>query len=450
MYLFLRYLLHGDSIIPPLFGALGFMFSGYFIVHFGNLNLIAQVAWLPFIFLFYHRSLSEGRPGLALWAGVFLAIAATAGHVQPLLIIIVGLVADLAYHLGLAFVEWRAESARLSGVNDLLRAWHRPLASFVVTLLVGLGLAALVLLPAYEMAAYTLRADYNYAQASAYSLAPAQLVGLLVPGFFGRDPATHWGAWDRVEVGYVGVLALLLALFAVLVRIGGTGSARQRGSDPPEEAPSSSEGAFRFAFLAVVGLLLAMGGYTVLHGWLFGFVPGFGSMRAPARFVFLMSFALAVLAALGLDALMRGPEEEVGPALRVLLRVAPWVIGAVALFAIPLAFYAVITSQDKDPVIFARTSSAANGLVFFAGLLLAGVVLLYLRQRGTLRPVIIGALALGVLFFDLVSLGSNVDVGYEDPTQGFDHPAIVGFLQSDPELYRIDMATEHRLAPRHF
>jgi hypothetical protein len=189
-------------------------------------------------------------------------------------------------------------------------------------------------------------------------------------------------------------------------------------------------------------LLLAMGGYTILHGWLFGFVPGFGSMRAPARFVFLMSFALAALAALGLDALMRGPEEEVGPALRVLLRVAPWVIGAVALFAIPLAFYAVITSQDKDPVIFARTSSAANGLVFFAGLLIAGVVLSYLRQRGGLRPAIIGALALGVLFFDLVSLGSNVDVGYEDPTQGFDHPAIVGFLQSDPDLYRIDSRTD--------
>jgi hypothetical protein len=165
-------------------------------------------------------------------------------------------------------------------------------------------------------------------------------------------------------------------------------------------------------------------------------------MRAPARFVFIMSFALAVLAALGLDALMRGPEEEVGPALRVLLRVAPWVIGAVALFAIPLAFYAVVTSQDKDPVIFARTSAAANGLVFFTGLFMAGVVLSYLRQRGALRPAIIGALALGVLFFDLVSLGGNVDVGYEDPTQGFDHPAIVGFLQSDPDLYRIDSRTD--------
>ncbi len=451
MYLFLRYLTPGDSIIPPLFGALAFMFSGYFIIHFGNLNLIAQVAWLPFVFLFYHRSLSEGRPGLAGWAGVFLVIAASAGHVQPLLIILVSLAGDLLYHLALATAKWwRARSPRLSVAKHLLRVWYKPLASFVITLLVGLGLSALILIPAYEMTGYTLRADYDYAQASAYSLAPAQLVGTLVPGFFGRDPATHWGAWDRVEVGYVGVLTLLLAVFALLIGGRVSRSTGQQADTSPSQRLSesegmdgfSSEGIFEFALLAVVGLLLAMGGYTVLHGWLFGFVPGFGSVRAPARFVFLMSFSLATLAALGLDALMRGPEEEVGPALRVLLRVAPWIIGAVALFAIPLAFYAVIISQDKDAVIFARTSAAANGLVFFTGLLIAGVMLLYVRQRGRLRPAVIGALAIGLLFFDLASLGSNVDVGYQDPTQGFDHPAIVGFLKSDPDLYRIDARTE--------
>jgi hypothetical protein len=451
MYLFLRYLTGSDSIIPPLFGALAFMFSGYFVVHFGNLNLIAQVAWLPFIFLFYHRSLSERRPGFAVWAGGFLAIAASAGHVQPLLIIMLGLTVDLVYHLGLATARWwRAERRRASGSVDLLRVWYKPLASLVITFLVGLGLSALVLIPAYEMTGYTLRAEYNYAQASAYSLAPAQLVGALVPGFFGRDPATHWGAWDRVEVGYVGVLTLLLAVFALLLAGRVKGSLGQHADVSPSQGLGeservggfSSEANFEFLWLAVVALLLAMGGYTLLHGWLFGFVPGFGGVRAPARFVFLVSFALATLGSLGLDALMRGPEQEIGPALRVLLRVAPWVIGAVTLFAIPLAFYAVITSQDKDPVIFARTSAAANGLVFFAGLLIAGVALFFLRQRGRLRPAVFGALAVGLLFFDLVSLGSNVDVGYEDPTQGFDHPAIIDYLQSDPGLYRIDTRTE--------
>lgn len=435
MFLFLRRLLTGYPFLAPLFGAVAYMFSDYFVVHFGNLNLIAQAAWLPFIFLFFHRSLAERRPGLAVWAGLFFAVAATAGHIQPLLFITLGLGWDLVYHLGLILAEWWGEKGGKSGsVVHLLRACRSPLASWVITVVLGLGIAALVLVPAFEMMGYTLRADYNYAQASAYSLSPAQLVGLLVPGFFGRDPATYWGAWDRVEVGYVGVLTLLLALFAFLVRF-------FPGPVPPQVGWERKE-VYRFGSLAAISLLLAMGGYTVLHGWLYWLVPGFGSMRAPARFVFLLDFALATLAALGLDALLRGADEWVRPALGRIKRAAPWVIGAVVLFVLPLAFYVVITSQDKDPVIFRRAWTAANGVVFFAGLLIAGGAFFYLRGRESLHPNVLGVLAVSLLFFDLASLGSNVDVGYQDPTQNFEHPAIIRFLQSDSSLYRIDTRTD--------
>jgi hypothetical protein len=148
------------------------------------------------------------------------------------------------------------------------------------------------------------------------------------------------------------------------------------------------------------------------------------------------------LAGLGLDALLRGADEWLQPVLRRMIRAAPWVIGAVLLFALPLAFYAVITSQDKDPVIFRRVSSAANGLVFFTGLLIASGVLFYIRQRRALRPGLLGVLAVGLLFFDMASLGSGVDVGYQDPTRSFHHPAIIRFLKSDPGLYRIDTRTD--------
>jgi hypothetical protein len=467
MYLFLKGLLPARPLIvaapwlpgaPALLGALAFMFSDYFIVHFGNLNLIAQAAWLPFIFLFYHRSLAERRPGLAVWAGIFLAVAASAGHIQPVLFIVLALGWDLLYHLG---AEWAGRRAGEAGHGR--SAW--PLvATLAVTLAVGLGLAACVLLPAYEMTGYTLRADYDYAQASRYSLAPAQLVGLAVPGFFGRDPAVHWGLWDRVEVGYAGVLTLLLGVFALLshphprplspIAQGEVSSKNLEAGfkvpPSPQPSPSEGEGAdrealvgmqYRFASLAILGLLLAMGGYAALHGWLYWLVPGLGSMRAPARSVFVLDFGLAALAALGLNALLYAPGEALDRALARLLRAAPWVIGAVILFALPLAFYAVITSQDKDPVIFARVSAAANGLVFFTGLLVAGTALFYLRRREGTHPAIVGALAVGLLFFDLASLGSNVDVGRDDPTRNFDHPAALQFLKSDASLYRIDTRT---------
>jgi hypothetical protein len=164
-------------------------------------------------------------------------------------------------------------------------------------------------------------------------------------------------------------------------------------------------------------------------------------MRAPARLIFVLDFALAGLAALGLDTLLEDSQQG-RSVLKSVLRVGAWVLGAIVLFVVPLSYFAVITNQDKDPVIFARTSAAANGVVFFAGLLAASLVLLYLFQRRYFRPFFVGALAVGLLFVDLASLGSNVDVGHGDPGQAFEHPAIIDFLKSDTSLYRIDSRTD--------
>ncbi len=69
MYLCLRYLEPGRPIRVPaaLTGAIAYMFSDLFIVHFGNLNLIAVAAWLPVIFLLFWRALRTQR--LSLGAG---------------------------------------------------------------------------------------------------------------------------------------------------------------------------------------------------------------------------------------------------------------------------------------------------------------------------------------------------------------------------------------------
>ncbi len=405
---------HWPITLPSLLGAVAFMFSDFFIVHFGNLNLIAQAAWLPFVVLFFHRSLARRRLEPALWAGIFLAVCATAGHIQPLVFVVFVLTVDAGYWLVAGLLERRSEPA-----GDR-RAVVRPLLSLFLTLAIGVGLAACVLLPGYQMTQYTPRAEMGFQQASQYSLAPAQLVGLVIPGFFGRDPALHWGVWDRVEVGYAGVFTLLLAGLALLQR-----RCRQTTF---------------LAVLTALSLAIALGGYTIVFGWFYQAVPALSGIRAPARYIFVFDFGLAALAAFGLHRLMRDDEKNKA-LLAGVLRWAPWVLGAIVFFLLPLFFYAVILSQDKDAVIFARASAAANGAVFFAGLLLAGFLLLWARQRHRLSGTLLGILALALVFFDLASLGSNVDVGQDDPTRGFDHPAIVAFLKTDVDLYRIDSRT---------
>ena len=146
-------------------------------------------------------------------------------------------------------------------------------------------IAALALIPAYDMTPYTVRRDFSYEEASRFDIPPAALVGLLVPGVFGRGPAGHAAPWDRVEVGYIGVLPLVLAALALILR-------RDRRIPP-------------LAAIAGVGLLLALGRHAMLHGWFYWLIPGFDKIRVPARSIVLLDFGLAALATLGLDTLLR-------------------------------------------------------------------------------------------------------------------------------------------------
>ena len=53
------------------------------------------------------------------------------------------------------------------------------------------------------------------AQASDFSIPPAGLVSIVAPGFFGRGTGPFWGPWTGTEMGYVGILPLVLVSGAV-------------------------------------------------------------------------------------------------------------------------------------------------------------------------------------------------------------------------------------------
>lgn len=392
-----------------LAGAAAFMFSDLFVTHFGNLNMIASAAWLPLIFCLFRRALDEKRFALAAGAGVLLGFAALAGHVQPLLYTVLALGLYFLYHAyGHRQSNWRA----LLGTISL----------FAVTMIVALGVAAPALFPSYEMSRLSLRAGLTYQDASQYSLPPAALVGLLVPGIFGRGPSGYWGPWPRVEVGYVGILALLLAGLALLLR---------------------RDNVTRFlALLAVLALFLALGNFTILHGWLYRFVPGFNMIRAPARFIYLLDFALAALAALGLDVLLRPIPRSSRHTWCQVLRCSPLLVLSVALIVLPVTYATLLYSQDKAPEIFARLLTGTSGIVFALLLLGCGVAILHLRGRHRVHQFTLGLIVFVLILFDLASLGAYTELEFNDPTAGFEHPAAIAFLKNDPEYYRIDTRTE--------
>ncbi len=392
-------------------GGIAFAFSDLFIIHFGNLNLIAVAAWLPLVFLLYHRALVDRRLGLAAGAGVALGVAFLAGHFQPFLFIMLFLGLYFLYRARLTYRE-----------SDGLRFLAFPLAVLVLTTAVALGIAAPILLPSAEMSQHTIRSAVNYDLAREYSLPPAKWIGMLIPSFFGRAPDQHWGFWSRVEVGYLGILPLILALLGVsLVR---------------ERLPRFLAGA------ALLALLLAAGGYGILHGWLFQFVPGFDKVRAPARLILLMDFSLALLAGLGLNALLSKLTLSRQRTLERMLRAMLWVVGGLTIVAAPLMYHALLMSQDRDVRIYWQVSYITNGVAFFLFLLVASVALLHALRSDWLSRGTFAVLAVGLIVVDLFGLGAYIDLGYDDPTANFDHPAAIAFLKSDPDLFRIDTRTD--------
>ena len=384
-----------------LFGAAAFALSDVFFTHFGNLNLIAGASWLPLVLL----GVRLGGVGGVLLGAAALALSALAGHTQPLVMILLAIIVYGAVALG----GWLIRRIRQSKSNDASHNLKPALFALIGIPLLGLGMAALVLLPAFELTQLTRRAGLTYAEAAAFSLPVQALIGIVAPHLHGRGPAGFWGSWPRVEVGYLGVFPLLLAA------VGLTRSRR----------------AVFWAALTILAIALALGPATPLHGLFYQWVPGMAQLRAPARLMLLADFGLAGLAALGLDTLVQRPRPWLG-----------WLaVGAAAVLATALLFaYSHLAAVGKPTA--AQLVVARNAL--WAGLALLGIdaVVILLGVYGKLRGTLLVALILGLLAVDLVGQGIGVDVGRSDPTANYDHPAAVDFLNQDASLYRLEVRGE--------
>ena len=380
-----------------LAGALAFMLSDVFITHIGNLNLIAVAAWLPLAFLGLHRAIFAAQPllrvGWAAFGGAALGTAALAGHGQMTFL--------SAVFLG-SYALYQTVAAR--------RGWALPLLALLGV--VAVALAGISLFPAAGTLSQTLRAEFDYARSTNYALPPRALLGLFAPDFYGRG-AAFWGDWLRVEVGYVGVLTWFLAAAAFALR-------------PRRQT-------LFFVLAGLLFLLLALGPATPLYPALARLLPAI-PFQVPARFVLLLGFCLAALAALGLQALLDRAPWPAGRARGLLLGTAVAALAVVALL--------LFTRAQQVTVEPERAAQMARATLAFGGLAVAGWLLLAGGLSRRLPGAALAGLALALLFADLYGLGRYVEIDWNDPTPGFaaGTPGLA-FLQSDPGLHRIDIAT---------
>ncbi len=223
-------------------------------------------------------------------------------------------------------------------------------------------------------------------------------------------------------MGYVGILTLILAGTALALR-------RERRT-------------WAWAGLAGISFVLALGIYAIPHGWL-TLLPGFGQLRAPARLVLLTDFALAALAAIGLDAALKPLEGPARAAFGKVWRLVAYAAAAVLAIGVPLAYAVLLLTQDRDGAVVLRVSITLIAVVTFAGLLLASLLWLSARRGNWARTSTLGWLAAGLILLDLASLGAYQDLGGRDPSLSFEQPAIAGYLAAQQDgPFRIDTRTQ--------
>ena len=243
--------------------------------YFGSVPQIdrANAASLtPFVFLFAFRMLT-GRRHLrnAVWLGLTLGLSWLSGHHEiPLLnsyALLFGVVAVFA---------WRWARTRRPQLSLL---WPTAMAFAL-----GGAIGAIQILPLVEFGRLARRwvgtpqpigwSDkvpyYVHAQ---YSLPWKDLLGLILPG-----PAGEFTLFTGFVVMFLAVLALIY-----------------RGRAP---------GLLLTAFVGLGALVYSLGAHTPLHRIAYELLPGIEKARTPERGMYLVGFALCLLAAWGADVLI--------------------------------------------------------------------------------------------------------------------------------------------------
>jgi Bacterial membrane protein YfhO len=398
MYLFCRSA--GLRVSSALLAGFVFGFDGFVLAHIQHLTLQAVAAWLPWLLFFQNQmqcTRRNGSPRWVLWfcaATVTVALQFVGGFPQVALInlILYGLISIA----GVSFWNRPENATRRATIETIAQS----LGITALSVGLGMGIAAMQLIPADELLNLSVRAqDMGMDFFTSYSMKPEALTQFIAPFWqLGKPDVVNMEYW-----GYLGVMPAFLALFALLQRNART---------------------WFFLLLALGALVLTLGKYLVVYDLLF-YVPVFNRLRVPARFLLLFTFAVLFLAAIGFEELQNRSANSGN--------VNRWTILIGGVFAIPLI--AIVFGPDRLPVDF--WLGVWRWLPGVWVLLAAGTILFALRRVNRTMFVTI---AFGLTIADLVIFAQPFASALNptgSPAELYQAPRPIMAMDSNDALYRM-------------
>lgn len=300
-----------------------------------------------------------------------------------------------------------------------------PLGVALGAVLVGLGIAALQYYPFYAYIPFSPRDETvltDFAFSSSFGIPWEHVPELLVSRFAGESfTASYWGPNGiKFHSEYLGLPVVALAIVGALNR-------ERRGL---------------VACLVGIGalfMLVSLGGATPFYRLWWNVVPFVKSTRAPGMALFCVSFAVASLAALGLDRCFKSPTG--------LPKVAMIAGGVMALLGLTGVFGTLATNLAA-PIEAARgipTTQIAMGAAgnirvgaLFSGLALGGIgAILWASGQGKLAQFQAGMLIAIVIGTDLF-LNAKPFWNYTDVANELFAPdEVKEYLNAQPKPLRV-------------
>ncbi|MEP7289040.1 MAG: YfhO family protein [Chloroflexota bacterium] len=371
------------SVIGGLVAGITFAYSGY-LTGYPQLQLAVMEAgvWLPLMLLGIHEATRLDRVGWRWFGltGIALGLSLAAGHPQTTL---------FSGYVTLAYLLWRTLTQQ--------RRWTVFVIGAAIFGVIGVGLAAVQLIPGWEYTRLTVRTTLNV-DALGNGFPFYDVLQVIFPGIL--------SLWSPL---YFGVVALALVIYAVWRR---------------------TEGAIFWLVIAAVALGLSFGHGTIIYDVFYNVVPGFSLFRGQERSAFVIAVSMSILAGLGIISLLQSGETTP--------RRYPLVLWGIAAAGLVLS-----AGLFVNWLIVPGTDNKHLGLVtfsFFVAILTAVLLTDTLVKWSSSRWR--GAAIIGLVVFELFSFGrGNPNLEPKPAADRLTPPPLVTPMQADKDnLFRIDGA----------
>ena len=254
-------------------------FSGSTILGVNDLNSLVGLVLLPWVLAVFRVEVIRKKKYLSWRLSLVLALQLLSGHTQ------------YAYYALLLMGVWFLIHLLTSHMS--LKEVGIKLVRFGITLVLGLGLAAVQILPSAELLIETSRPE-NINYQSIESLQVSILPRLIFPRIYGTlVEGNSWGPNSSPErgladiYGFVSLSSLILTLVAI------------------RKANKKDYDVWFLTGVMIISFILAFGNLTPIFKFFYHWVPGFRFFRSPGRILTLYSLAVALLAAIGMEKLRR-------------------------------------------------------------------------------------------------------------------------------------------------